>query len=116
MTEEEETAMTATASTRPITEREIGAAQLRVTLDEIRGDETPQWIQDLARSRTDASSQSPSPDDGDDPAGAVPSIRDLEVTRDRLSKDATPAVRSALQEIFDNAVQRMTLTASAAGH
>ncbi len=108
--------MTATASTRPITEREIGAAQLRVTLDEIRGYETPQWIQDLARSRSAASSQGSLSDDGEDPAGGVPSIRDLEVTRYRLSKDATPAVRSALQEIFDNAVQRMMSTASAAGH
>ncbi len=108
--------MTATASTRPITGREIGAAQLRVTLDEIRGDETPQWIKDLARSRTAVSSQSPSHDDDDDSAGDVPSIRDLEVTRDRLSKDATPAVRSALQEIFDKAVQRMMLAVSAASH
>ncbi len=45
---------------RVITDREIGAAELQVTLDQIEGRTTPQWVRDLANVRL-----SPTP-------GAVP--------------------------------------------
>ena len=44
--------MTATVDQhRVITDREIGAAELQVTLDQIEGRTTPQWVRDLAKVR-----------------------------------------------------------------
>ena len=44
--------MTTTAETaHVITDREIGAAELQVTLDQLEGRTTPEWIRDLAKVR-----------------------------------------------------------------
>jgi uncharacterized damage-inducible protein DinB len=44
--------MTTIAETaRVITDREIGAAELQVTLDQLEGRTTPAWIRDLAKVR-----------------------------------------------------------------
>ncbi len=44
--------MTTTAETaHVITDREIGAAELQVTLDQLEGRTTPAWIRELAKVR-----------------------------------------------------------------
>jgi len=50
----EELQMTTTAEpARVITDREIGAAELQVAVNQVRGVPTPQWILDLANFKLD---------------------------------------------------------------
>lgn len=42
---------TTAAAAQVITDREIGAAELQVTLDQLEGRPTPKWVRDLANVR-----------------------------------------------------------------
>ena len=54
--------MTTTAETaHVITDREIGAAELQVTLDQLEGRTTPEWVRDLANVRLTTRAECDSP-------------------------------------------------------